>query len=52
MDRKEEIAKLESKATALQSQAQELNQKLQQINTEFIKAIGAIEYLKGLKDEA
>jgi prefoldin subunit 5 len=47
----DDLIKLEEKAKALQAKAQELNQQVQRINIEYIKVIGVIEYLKGLKDE-
>jgi prefoldin subunit 5 len=48
----EEIKKLEVKAQALQQQAAELDKKIKETNIEFIKILGAIEYLKGVNDEA
>ncbi len=46
----EEIAKLEAKVKTLQAKAQELNQQLQNINIEYIKTQGAIEYLRGVSN--
>ena len=51
MSKESEIKQLEAKAQALSTQAQELNQKLQGVNVEYIKIQGAIEYLKSVKDE-